>query len=216
MIHVKLKIITQSKHQVPILMKRNCYLPKCQLRTERRAIVQANGEVVLDQHTKRRTMICVVDLIVTLVFRVLALGVFRGVHGSTSRVCTRDKVGGFRLIKTITWLHKHTGIQVRTFLQSNGLIIFIIKQEINLSATGTRCITLDPSHVTAGINVKVIQLRRITYVDVHMVGPARLKDQENSINMSIISHAYENTTKQKGYELTCKCWNMGSFWELQI
>jgi hypothetical protein len=45
---------------------------------------------------------------------------------------------------------------------------------------------LDPSEVTASINIKVILLGWTAYVEVHKVVPVRLKEQENSISFSII------------------------------
>lgn len=88
-------------------MKRNRYPPKGQTGTNDRAIGKLKGKVVLDQHTKRRTLIGICDLIVALLFRVLAMGVSGRVHGSTCRVTTIDNVV-VRFIKAITGLPKNT------------------------------------------------------------------------------------------------------------
>lgn len=81
-------------------------------------------------------------------------------------------------------------------------LILVINRKINLSATSTRCITLDPSDVASSINIKVILLGWAAYVEVHIVVPVRLKEEENSISF-FNNHkltGYKNTDAKSSYD----------------
>jgi hypothetical protein len=72
--------------------------------------------------------------------------------------------------------HRETQTLGQEIIRPMAELIIIINRKINLSATSTRCITLDPGEVTASINIKVKLLGWMAYVDVHRVVAVRSKE----------------------------------------
>lgn len=118
---------------------------KRQVGTHGGAVFESERELIGDESTNGGGMIRVPNLIVTLVVRVITMFALGKVEARTQEVGTRESV-------------------------VIGLVLAITR----LGATVAGSITLNPSEVTAGVDVQVKELRWVSYVEQHIIVPERI------------------------------------------
>lgn len=75
-----------------------------------------------------------------------------------------------RLVLTITWLQRQERY-VKDAKKTIPLLCHKVKKRYNLCATVAGSIALNPSEVTANVNVQVKELRWVPYVEQHIIVP---------------------------------------------